>query len=70
MDFAEKVKYVRSTLKLSQEDFAHELGVSFATINRWENGNYQPSGLARKAFEEYWEKKNIQVEDKWLWKIK
>ena len=51
MDFAEKVKYVRTMLKLSQEDFAHELGVSFATINRWENGNYNPSRLARKAFE-------------------
>ena len=56
MDFAERVKYVRTTLKLSQEDFAHELGVSFATINRWENGNYNPSRLARKAFEEYCEK--------------
>lgn len=62
--FAEKVKYVRTTLRLSQEDFAHELGVSFATINRWENGNYNPSRLARKAFEEYYEKKNFQVEDK------
>ena len=70
MSFAEKVKYVRTELKLSQEDLARELGVSFATINRWENGNYQPSRLARKAFEEYCEKKNIQVEDKWLWKIK
>lgn len=46
-------------LKLSQEDFAHELGVSFATINRWENGNYNPSRLARKAFEEYREKNNV-----------
>ena len=64
MGFSEKVKYVRTTLRLSQEDFAHELGVSFATINRWENGNYNPSRLARKAFEEYCEKKNIQVEDK------
>lgn len=64
MSFSEKVKYVRTELKLSQEDLARELGVSFATINRWENGNYQPSRLARKAFEEYCEKKNIQVEDK------
>lgn len=70
MDFAEKVKYVRTTLKLSQEDLAHELGVSFATINRWENGNYNPSRLARKAFEEYCEKKNIKEEDKWIWKTK
>lgn len=59
MDFAEKVKYVRTMLKLSQEDFAHELVVSFATINRWENGNYNPSRLARKAFEEYCEKNNV-----------
>ena len=64
MDFAEKVKYVRNTQKMSQEDFAHELGVSFATINRWENGNYNTSRLARKAFEEYCEKKNIHIEDK------
>lgn len=64
MNFAEKVKQVRTTLKLSQEDLAHELGVSFATINRWENGNYNPSRLARKAFENYCEEKNIKEEDK------
>ena len=59
MDFAEKIKYVRIKLGLSQEDLAHELGVSFATINRWENGNYNPSRLARNAFEKYCEKKNV-----------
>lgn len=36
MSFSEKIKQVRSQLKMSQEDLAHELGVSFATINRWE----------------------------------
>lgn len=63
MTFAEKVKYVRTTLKLSQEDFAHALGVSFATINRWENGSYNPSRLAKKAFNEFCEKKNITTEE-------
>ena len=62
MDFAEKVKFVRSQLKLSQEDLAHELGVSFATINRWENGNYQPSRLAKKAFEDYCKENDIIFE--------
>ena len=61
MNFAEKVKYVRTTLKLSQEDFAHELGVSFATINRWENGSYNPSRLAKKAFEDFCEKRTINI---------
>ena len=61
MSFAEKVKFVRTELKLSQEDLARELGVSFATINRWENGSYNPSRLAKKAFEDYCEKRTIRV---------
>ena len=60
MSFAEKVKKVRSELKLSQEEFAHKLGVSFATINRWENGNYNPSRLAKKAFEDFCNKHSIE----------
>jgi len=48
--FAEKIKKVRKQLVLSQENFAHELGVSFATINRWENGKVSPSRLALKQF--------------------
>lgn len=63
MNFAEKVKYVRTTLKLSQEDLAHELGVSFATINRWENGSYNPSRLAKKAFEDFCEKRTINISE-------
>lgn len=61
MCFAEKVKYVRTTLQLSQEDLARELGVSFATINRWENGSYNPSRLAKKAFEDFCEKRKINI---------
>lgn len=61
MDFAEKVKFVRTLLKLSQEELAHELGVSFATINRWENRNYQPSRLAKNAFEDFCEKNAIDI---------
>lgn len=62
MSFAEKIKFVRAKLKLSQEDLARELGVSFATINRWENGNYNPSKLAQKAFEEFCKKNNLDFE--------
>lgn len=43
MTFAEKVKHVRSVLQLSQEKFAIMLGVSFATVNRLENGHAVPS---------------------------
>ena len=57
--FSDQVKAVRTELKLSQEELAHALGVSFATVNRWENGRTNPSKLARKQFELFCqEKKN------------
>jgi DNA-binding transcriptional regulator YiaG len=50
-NFAETVKEVRQQLGLSQEELAHELGVSFSTINRWENSKTVPFKLARRQFE-------------------
>ena len=47
MRFSEKVHYARIKLGYSQERLAQELHVSFATINRWENGKTEP--LYRKA---------------------
>jgi len=49
--FSELVKEVRRQLSLSQEDLAHRLGVSFATINRWENNKTTPSRLAKAQFD-------------------
>ena len=51
-NFPEQVKEVRRQLGLSQEELAHALGVSFATVNRWENGKTAPSKLAQRQFEQ------------------
>jgi putative transcriptional regulator len=59
-EFSDLVKEVRRQLQLSQEDFAHALGVSFATINRWENGKTLPSRLAHKQFRDFCERKVAQ----------
>ena len=40
---------LRSKLKLSQEELAARLNVSFATVNRWENDKAAPQGAARDA---------------------
>lgn len=37
---------------LTQEKFAARLGVTFPTINRWENGRTHPSPLAMQKIEE------------------
>ena len=43
-------------LALRQVDLARELGVSYATINRWENGQAKPSKLARAQLDAYCER--------------
>jgi putative transcriptional regulator len=48
-----QIKRVRKQLGLSQEELAHALGVSFATVNRWENGKTAPSKLAQRQFEQF-----------------
>lgn len=59
MTFAEKVKKVRTILNLTQEQLARELDVSFATVNRWESGTYQPSRMGQRVFDEFVEKNKI-----------
>jgi DNA-binding transcriptional regulator YiaG len=46
-NFSALVKEMRRQLALSQEDLARQLGVSYATVNRWENGLSKPSKLAK-----------------------
>lgn len=49
---ARLVRELRARLGLTQEKFAARLGVTFPTINRWENGRAKPSPLALKQIEE------------------
>jgi DNA-binding transcriptional regulator YiaG len=53
--FSEQVKAVRTALNLSQEELAHALGVSFATVHRWENEKTSPSKLAQRQFKQFCE---------------
>jgi len=47
------VKSIRKQLGFSQEDLARALGVSFATVNRWENGQAMPSKLAKAQLDAF-----------------
>ena len=63
MGFGDKVKQVRSELCMTQEDIARKLGVSFATVNRWENNRTVPSPLAVRGFLDFCNHNNIKFED-------
>jgi predicted ATPase/DNA-binding CsgD family transcriptional regulator/DNA-binding XRE family transcriptional regulator len=50
---AERLRQLRTSLNLSQEQLAHRLGVSFATVNRWESGRTRMSARTGRALAEF-----------------
>src|SRR5579885_2928936 len=45
-DTGQRIRRLRGKLGLTQVQFAELMGVSFASVNRWENGQSNPSPLA------------------------
>jgi transcriptional regulator with XRE-family HTH domain len=55
MEFGELVKSVREQVGLTQVGLAEALGVSFPTVNYWENGRSKPSKLGVRTFKNFCE---------------
>lgn len=53
MEYPKLVRLIREQLDISQEDLARELGVSLASVNRWEHGQAKPSKLAKAQLEAF-----------------
>ncbi|BAH69987.1 hypothetical protein MBIO_0722 [Mycoplasmopsis fermentans PG18] len=62
MEFKDKILRARALLNLTQEELAKQLGVSFNTINRWENGKVKPTKVAKLRFDEYCRKNGVLLE--------
>ena len=43
MTYAEGIKLLRKKMLISQKELAEKLGVSFVSVNRWENNKYEPT---------------------------
>lgn len=63
----EIIKRIRTSASLSQGAFAKEIGVSFATVNRWENDKASPSISAVKRISEFCESKGIHFDIQEIW---
>lgn len=59
MSFCEDIKEIRQKCFLSQEALAKELGVSFATVNRWEAGKTKPTYKTMKLIDDFCKKNSF-----------
>ena len=66
----ELIKKIRTSLNMSQTELAELLNISFATVNRWENGRAVPNKLAQSTLCELCKANNVPVYDMVLAKIK
>ena len=66
----ELLKQIRAFLNMSQTEFAEHLSVSFATVNRWENGRAIPNKLAQSRIYELCKEKGVPVYDMTLQRIR
>lgn len=62
MDYSILIKKLRTKLILSQEEFAKLLGVSFSTVNRWENAKHEPTIKVKRRIVELCKDNKINIE--------
>ncbi|MDY6392383.1 MAG: helix-turn-helix transcriptional regulator [Bacilli bacterium] len=62
MNFPNIIKALRENLLVTQTELANMLGVSFATVNRWENGHFEPSIRQRRMIRDLCRKNKIPFE--------
>ena len=62
-DSASTLRALRARLNLTQEALADRLGVSFASVNRWEGGVNKPQKAARAAIERLAEEAGLRGEE-------
>jgi DNA-binding transcriptional regulator YiaG len=59
MDWASIIKQLRKKLALSQSKFGTLLGVSMVSINRWENGQNEPTMKVKRKIKELCEQNGL-----------
>lgn len=65
----ELIKKIRTHMNISQTELADKLGVTFATVNRWENGRTLPNKLAQSKMYELCKEYEVPVYNMVLEKI-
>ena len=63
------IKKIRSHMNMNQTEFAEKLNVTFATVNRWENGRAVPNKQAQDKIYDLCKEHNVPVYDIVLEKI-
>lgn len=62
MNYPEKIKEYREKTLVTQTELAKKLGVSFASVNRWEKGKFEPTMKIKRKLRVLFNKAGIVEE--------
>ena len=60
-----KIKELRTKKGLTQEELAHEIGVTLSTIQRWEKNACKPNCICRRELNRLFTEVGIEVPENW-----
>lgn len=60
IDYKKTIIKIRAELGLSQQGLADLLDVTFQTVNRWENGHFEPTKIVKARLENLMNEKSIK----------
>ena len=64
MDYKVMIKKLRNKMFLTQSEFAKELGVSIASVARWETGENEPTMKMKRKLNDLFVMYSIKEESK------
>ncbi len=63
INYSKAILELRSKLNISQHELANLLGVSFQSVNRWENGHFEPTKIVKVRLLKLLEENNIVLKE-------
>ena len=63
MNWQNIIRTIRVKLFITQAELAEMIGVSFASVNRWEQGHHEPTMKAKRKLAAICRENNIEMEN-------
>ncbi len=62
MNYPEKIKEYRDKVLITQTELAKKLNVSYASVNRWETGKFEPTMKIKRKLKKLFDEAGIVEE--------
>ena len=62
MNWPKIIKAIRAKMFITQTELAEKIDVSFASVNRWEQGNHEPTMKAKRKLAQICREIGIDME--------